>query len=101
MKLEAVDKGDPFVIGVASVVEVDADRIRIQFDGFKGSGYWTTYLDRDLFNAGWCLANGYPLRPPGINDIQRVVIDINCILIVRGTMRCHIGYCCWMLHSCC
>jgi len=70
MKLEAVDKSDPFVIGVASVVEVNEDRIRIQFDGFKGSGYWTTYLDRDLFNVGWCYANGYPLRPPGFQVIR-------------------------------
>ena len=82
MKLEAVDKSDPFVIGVASVVEVNEDRIRIQFDGFKGSGYWTTYLDRDLFNVGWCYANGYPLRPPGMCDIDMHCVFIVCLLCV-------------------
>ena len=73
MKLEAVNKVYPSVVGVATVLDVDEDRIRIEFDGYKGSGYWTTYLDRDLFNAGWCFANGHPLRPPGKNHFVVIV----------------------------
>ncbi len=65
MKLEAVVKNNPALIGVATVVEVDDNRIRIEFDGYPGAGYWTYYSDRDLFNAGWCYNNGYPLQPPG------------------------------------
>lgn len=76
MKLEAVDKSNPSLIGVATVHEVDKDRIRIEFDGYKGSGYWTTYWDRDLLNAGWCHANGHPLKSPGKNR------DISCKLCI-------------------
>ena len=65
MKLEAVDKKNPALVGVASIAEVDGDRVRIEFDGYKGSGYWTHFTDRDLFQAGWCFSNGYPLQPPG------------------------------------
>ena len=65
MKLEAVDKKKPALICVGTVAEIDNDRVRIEFDGYRGSGYWTVYYDRDLFQAGWCYANGYPLQPPG------------------------------------
>ena len=65
MKLEAVDKTNPAVIGIATVAEVDGDRVWIEFDGHEGSGYGTWYWDADLLNAGWCYANRHPLRPPG------------------------------------
>ncbi|XP_065057114.1 polycomb protein Scm-like isoform X2 [Rhopilema esculentum] len=70
MKLEAVDKKNPALVGVASVAEVDGDRVRIEFDGYKGSGYWTHFTDRDLFQAGWCFSNGYPLQPPGVQVVR-------------------------------
>ncbi len=66
MKLEAVVKNNPALIGVATVSQIDNNRLKIDFDGYVGSGYWTCYSDRDLFHAGWCYANGYPLQPPGI-----------------------------------
>lgn len=65
MKLEAVDKSKPSVIGVASVVNVEGEQIKIEFDGFKGIGYWCHYCDRNIFPAGWCARANHPLRAPG------------------------------------
>ena len=65
MKLEAVNKQNPAIISVATVADTDEERIRIEFDSYKGSGYWCHYSDRDLFPAGWCSRSGHPLKPPG------------------------------------
>lgn len=65
MKLEAVNKQSPSVIGVASIVDVEGEQVKIEFDGYKGIGYWCHYYDRDLFAAGWCARTGHPLQPPG------------------------------------
>ena len=64
-KLEAVDHAKPSVIGVASVVDVEGEQIKIEFDGYKDLGYWCYFYDRGLFPAGWCSRSGHPLRPPG------------------------------------
>ena len=66
-KIEAVDRTKPSVIGVASVVDVEGEQIKIEFDGYKDLGYWCYFYDRDLFPAGWCSRSGHPLRPPGKN----------------------------------
>ena len=83
MKLEAVDKSNPSFIGVATIVEIDDDRVRIEFDGYKRSGYWTTYSDRDLFNAGWCHANGHSLRAPGTFTLHN-----NNYLVIYAVYSC-------------
>ena len=75
MKLEAVDKSKLSIIGVASVVDVEGEQIKIEFDGYKGLGYWCHYCDRDLFPAGWCARAGHPLRPPG-KEIQKC-LEVN------------------------
>ena len=69
MKLEAVDKNNPALIGVSTITEVDGEKVKVEFDGYKRSGYWTVFHDRDLFQVGWCYANGYPLQPPGGKNI--------------------------------
>ncbi|XP_066924748.1 polycomb protein Scm-like isoform X1 [Clytia hemisphaerica] len=73
MKMEAVDKSKPSYIGVATVVDVEGEQIKIAFDGYKELGYWCHYYDRDLFPAGWCARSGHPLRPPSnkVNPIYQ------------------------------
>ena len=65
MKLEAVDKQNPSVIGVGTVVSINGDIINIEFDGYPGLGYASHYGDRDFFPVGWCAHAKHPLRIPG------------------------------------
>lgn len=66
MKLEALDPKNPLLICVATVADVDGDRIRVDFDGYLGSDYWCRYDSRDIFPVGWCHLSGHPLQPPGM-----------------------------------
>ncbi|KXJ23692.1 polycomb protein SCMH1 [Exaiptasia diaphana] len=65
MKLEAVDPKNQALVCVATVGDVDGDKIRIDFDGYLGSDYWCGYDSRNIFPVGWCILNGHPLQPPG------------------------------------
>ena len=79
MKLEAVNKQTPSVIGVASVVDVEGEQVKIEFDGFKGIGYWCHYHDRDLFPVGWCARTGHALQPPGMLFITILIENYDAI----------------------
>ncbi|KAG9492660.1 hypothetical protein GDO78_000906 [Eleutherodactylus coqui] len=66
LKLEAVDKKNPFLICPASVGDVKGDEIFITFDGWRGAfDYWCKYESRDIFPVGWCSITGDSLQPPG------------------------------------
>lgn len=65
MKLEAIIKSKPSMIAQATVGAVEADQVKIVFDGYPKMGYWCFYGDRDLFPVGWCSRNGFPLQTPG------------------------------------
>ncbi|KAM6466679.1 lethal(3)malignant brain tumor-like protein 3 isoform 3-T4 [Liasis olivaceus] len=65
MKLEAVDKRNPGLIRVATVVESDDHRIKIHFDGWDSIyDYWIDADSPDIHPAGWCGKTGHPLQPP-------------------------------------
>ncbi|EDO41107.1 predicted protein, partial [Nematostella vectensis] len=65
MKLEATDPKNHALICVASVGDVQGDKIRIDFDGYLGSDYWARFDSRSIFPARWCNFTGHPLQPPG------------------------------------
>ncbi|XP_067934934.1 polycomb protein SCMH1-like isoform X2 [Watersipora subatra] len=66
MKLEAIDRKNPQLIGPATVGEVKGDKIYIQFDGWRGAfDYWCRYDSRDIFPVGWCTLTNHILQPPG------------------------------------
>ncbi|KAM9320790.1 sex comb on midleg-like protein 2 [Gastrophryne carolinensis] len=66
MKLEAVDKKNPFLICPATVGDVKVDEIFITFDGWRGAfDYWCRFDSRDIFPVGWCAMTGDSLQPPG------------------------------------
>ncbi|MFT7799398.1 sex comb on midleg-like protein 2 [Arapaima gigas] len=66
MKLEAVDKKNPYLICPATVGDVKGDEIFIMFDGWRGAfDYWCKYDSRDIFPVGWCAMTKHSLQPPG------------------------------------
>uniref|UniRef100_A0A8C2BXG3 L3MBTL histone methyl-lysine binding protein 3 n=1 Tax=Cyprinus carpio TaxID=7962 RepID=A0A8C2BXG3_CYPCA len=65
MKLEVVDKRNPALIRVATVVHTDDHRLRIHFDGWTDEyDYWIDADSPDIHPAGWCAKTGHPLQPP-------------------------------------
>ncbi|XP_043425678.1 sex comb on midleg-like protein 2 isoform X6 [Prionailurus bengalensis] len=66
MKLEAIDKKNPYMICPATIGDVKGDEIYITFDGWSGAfDYWCKYDCRDIFPVGWCRLTGDVLQPPG------------------------------------
>jgi hypothetical protein len=68
MKLEAVDRKNPCLLGVATVVEIDTARphpLRIHFDGWASEyDYWAGADSKDLYPAGYCKSHGIELQRP-------------------------------------
>lgn len=65
MKLEVVDKRNPILIRVASVVDTDGHLIKVHFDGWADSyDYWLDDDSIDIHPPGWCAKTGHPLTPP-------------------------------------
>ncbi|XP_052073604.1 lethal(3)malignant brain tumor-like protein 3 isoform X1 [Mytilus californianus] len=65
MKLEVVDKRNPILIRVASVVDTDGHLIKIHFDGWADSyDYWMDDDSLDIHPPGWCAKTGHPLTAP-------------------------------------
>ncbi|XP_072527310.1 sex comb on midleg-like protein 2 isoform X2 [Salminus brasiliensis] len=66
VKLEAVDKKNPYLICPATIGEVRGDEIFVMFDGWRGAfDYWCKYDSRDIFPVGWCQLTNHSLQPPG------------------------------------
>ncbi|XP_054852140.1 lethal(3)malignant brain tumor-like protein 3 [Eublepharis macularius] len=65
MRLEVVDKRNPALIRVATVVDTDDHRFKVHFDGWDSIyDYWTDADSPDIHPAGWCGKTGHPLQPP-------------------------------------
>ncbi|XP_071202767.1 sex comb on midleg-like protein 2, partial [Salvelinus alpinus] len=66
MKLEAVDKKNPYLICPATIGEVKGDEVFVMFDGWRGAfDYWCQHHSRDLFPVGWCSVTEHSLQRPG------------------------------------
>ncbi|XP_067402835.1 lethal(3)malignant brain tumor-like protein 3 isoform X2 [Emydura macquarii macquarii] len=65
MKLEVVDKRNPVLIRIATIIDIDDHRIKVHFDGWDSIyDYWTDADSPDIHPAGWCAKTGHPLQPP-------------------------------------
>ncbi|XP_067840658.1 lethal(3)malignant brain tumor-like protein 3 isoform X2 [Heptranchias perlo] len=65
MKFEVVDKRNPMLIRVATVLDTDDHRVKIHFDGWNHDyDYWIDADNPDIHPAGWCAKTGHPLQPP-------------------------------------
>ncbi|XP_047219803.1 polycomb protein SCMH1 isoform X2 [Girardinichthys multiradiatus] len=66
MKLEAVDRKNPYLICPATVGDVRGQEIFVMFDGWRGAfDYWCPFDSRDIFPVGWCALTKHSLQPPG------------------------------------
>ncbi|KTF76932.1 hypothetical protein cypCar_00033292 [Cyprinus carpio] len=66
MKLEAVDKKNPYLICPATIGKVKGEEVFVMFDGWRGAfDYWCHYDSRDIFPVGWCSVTKHSLQPPG------------------------------------
>ncbi|XP_060038944.1 sex comb on midleg-like protein 2 isoform X3 [Erinaceus europaeus] len=66
MKLEAIDRKNPYLICPATISNVKGDDVYVTFDGWSGAfDYWCKYDCRDIFPVGWCHLTGDVLQPPG------------------------------------
>ncbi|KAM4841125.1 lethal(3)malignant brain tumor-like protein 4 isoform 1-T1 [Thomomys bottae] len=72
MKLEVVDKRNPRLIRVATIIDVDDQRVKVHFDGWDHKyDYWMDTDSPDLHPIGWCDVTGHPLEVPlWANDVK-------------------------------
>ncbi|KAJ7396554.1 Sex comb on midleg-like protein 2 [Pitangus sulphuratus] len=74
MKLEAIDRKNPYLICPATIGDVKGDEVFVTFDGWRGAfDYWCRCDSRDIFPVGWCSLTGDALQPPG-NDAFRALL---------------------------
>ncbi|XP_019367694.1 PREDICTED: lethal(3)malignant brain tumor-like protein 4 isoform X2 [Gavialis gangeticus] len=65
MKLEAVDKRNPKLIRVATIVDKDDHRIKVHFDGWdRNYDFWVDSDSPDIHPVGWCAKTGHVLQVP-------------------------------------
>nr|XP_021153212.1 lethal(3)malignant brain tumor-like protein 4 isoform X3 [Columba livia] len=65
MKLEAVDRRNPILIRVATIVDKDDHRIKIHFDGWDHNyDFWVDADSPDVHPVGWCAKTGHALQVP-------------------------------------
>ncbi|KAG7488690.1 hypothetical protein MATL_G00037020 [Megalops atlanticus] len=65
MKLEAVDRRNPMLIRVATIVDTEDYRVKIHFDGWHDKfDFWVDSDLPDLHPIGWCARTGHPVEPP-------------------------------------
>ena len=66
MMLEVIDKEDPKFYWVATISEIYAGRLRLQYKGTEDSAgeIWCYYLNDRLFSPGHGFVFGLTLRPP-------------------------------------
>ncbi|KAM4699513.1 lethal(3)malignant brain tumor-like protein 3 isoform 1-T4 [Discoglossus pictus] len=71
MKLESVDRRNPMLIRVCTIIEREENRIKLHFDGW--SSLYDIWVDADfpdIHPMGWCAKTGHQLQlPPGASDI--------------------------------
>lgn len=90
MKLEAVDRKNPYLICPATIREVRGEEIFIMFDGWRGAfDYWCQYDSRDIFPVGWCKLTKHSLQPPGNCCKYRLEpLDVTTVLSSTCLKRC-------------
>uniref|UniRef100_H0WTP8 L3MBTL histone methyl-lysine binding protein 4 n=1 Tax=Otolemur garnettii TaxID=30611 RepID=H0WTP8_OTOGA len=72
MKLEVVDKRNPRLIRVATITDVDDQRVKVHFDGWDQKyDYWVEADSPDIHPVRWCDVTGHPLEVPHrANDVN-------------------------------
>ncbi|XP_035664892.1 lethal(3)malignant brain tumor-like protein 4 [Branchiostoma floridae] len=64
-KIEAVDRRNPSLIRVATIVDTDEARVKVHFDGWADIyDYWEDADSPDMHPATWCAKTGHPIQGP-------------------------------------
>ncbi|XP_061483215.1 sex comb on midleg-like protein 2 [Rhineura floridana] len=90
MKLEAIDRKNPYLICPATIGNVKGDEVFITFDGWRGAfDYWCKYDSRDIFPVGWCDLTGDALQPPGnsVSSTKNTKTQISPCKVTRRSMQ--------------
>ena len=67
MKLEVVDKYNPSLIRVATVIDVNESQIKIHYDNwFEAYDFWCDKDSEDIHPINWCKKTGHPLTKPPV-----------------------------------
>eukprot|EP00058_Branchiostoma_floridae_P024154 XP_002609644.1 hypothetical protein BRAFLDRAFT_123562 [Branchiostoma floridae] len=71
-KIEAVDRRNPSLIRVATIVDTDEARVKVHFDGWADIyDYWEDADSPDMHPATWCAKTGHPIQgPPSPADLD-------------------------------
>ncbi|MBN3302679.1 LMBL4 protein, partial [Amia calva] len=65
MKLEAVDRKNPYLVCVASIADIIDHRFLVHFDNWDDTyDYWCDASSPHIHPVGWCQDNGRPLTAP-------------------------------------
>ncbi|XP_036375276.1 lethal(3)malignant brain tumor-like protein 4 [Megalops cyprinoides] len=65
VKLEAVDRRNPMLVRVATIVDTEDYRVKVHFDGWHHKfDFWVDSDHPDLHPAGWCARTCHPLEMP-------------------------------------
>ncbi|NXC92960.1 LMBL3 protein, partial [Certhia familiaris] len=88
MKLEVVDKRNPIFIRVATIVDTDDYRIKVNFDGWDSIyDYWIDVDSPDIHPAGWCTKTGHPLQPPlskGNHTVLHLLLGNSNVIFLKS-----------------
>ncbi|KAK8732011.1 hypothetical protein OTU49_007135 [Cherax quadricarinatus] len=76
MKLEVVDKRNPALIRVATIVDVQEYQLKIHFDGWGDEyDYWMDDDSPDIHPPSWCNKTAHLLQPPLTPEQQAEDVD--------------------------
>jgi hypothetical protein len=65
MKLESVDRHNPILIRVATIVDIKKDCIKINYDGWPSQyDVWIEKDSEDVHPINWCKRTGHHLSKP-------------------------------------
>ncbi|KAM9632885.1 LOW QUALITY PROTEIN: lethal(3)malignant brain tumor-like protein 4 [Trichechus inunguis] len=88
MKLQVVDRRNPELIHVATVIDVDGPRIKVHFDGWDHKyDYWLDVDSPDIHPNWWCDVTGHPLEVP-YPDVLLLPEGPNDVKILPGQAVC-------------
>uniref|UniRef100_A0A8C0EWS1 SAM domain-containing protein n=1 Tax=Bubo bubo TaxID=30461 RepID=A0A8C0EWS1_BUBBB len=80
MKLEAVDRRNPILIRVATIVDKDDHRIKIHFDGWDCNyDFWVDADSPDVHPVGWCAKTGHALQVP-LGSVLQICLTFSFLL---------------------
>ncbi|XP_065844248.1 uncharacterized protein [Oscarella lobularis] len=72
MKVEAVDRRYPGLVCIATIFDVDGERVRVYFDGWNHNyDYWCHYTSPEIRPIGTAAQIGLSLQTPGTSRGQQ------------------------------